>query len=177
MLKWLDVSMSRNSDASGFTIVELLIVIVVIAILAAISIVAYTGIQNRANDTAVQTDLRNVGQKFMEFQVIAARTPAVNTTDLNPMGLSVSEDSYGNHYTPASSNGYNMAYCVNASTSTFAIVAASKSGNVYVFKDGSVREGVGSLATINTTCSNNAAGTVGVNWLYYNGSWHSSVSG
>ena len=38
---------------SGFTIVELLIVIVVIAILAAISLVAYTGVQNSANDAAV----------------------------------------------------------------------------------------------------------------------------
>lgn len=37
---------------SGFTIVELLIVIVVIAILAAISIVAYTGIQQRAKNAA-----------------------------------------------------------------------------------------------------------------------------
>jgi len=35
---------------SGFTIVELLIVIVVVAILAAISIVAYNGIQTRANN-------------------------------------------------------------------------------------------------------------------------------
>lgn len=37
---------------SGFTIVELLIVIVVIAILAAITIVAYTGIQTRARDAS-----------------------------------------------------------------------------------------------------------------------------
>lgn len=36
---------------SGFTIVELLIVIVVIAILASISVVAYNGIQQRANNT------------------------------------------------------------------------------------------------------------------------------
>ena len=36
---------------SGFTIVELLIVIVVIAILSAITIVAYNGIQQRANNT------------------------------------------------------------------------------------------------------------------------------
>lgn len=37
---------------SGFTIVELLIVIVVIAILAAITTVAYTGVQQRANNSA-----------------------------------------------------------------------------------------------------------------------------
>jgi prepilin-type N-terminal cleavage/methylation domain-containing protein len=41
----------------GFTIVELLIVIVVIAILAAITIVAYSGIQQRARDTRRIQDL------------------------------------------------------------------------------------------------------------------------
>ena len=42
-----------KSPRSGFTIVELLIVIVVIAILAAITIVAFNGIQERARASAV----------------------------------------------------------------------------------------------------------------------------
>ena len=42
----------------GFTIVELLIVIVVIGILAAITIVAFNGVQQQANVAAVKTELR-----------------------------------------------------------------------------------------------------------------------
>ena len=42
----------KNRADSGFTIVELLIVVVVIAILAAITIVSYNGITARANQSA-----------------------------------------------------------------------------------------------------------------------------
>ena len=48
---------AKLKQQSGFTIVELLIVIVVIAILAAISIVAYNGIQNRSKVTKANSDL------------------------------------------------------------------------------------------------------------------------
>ena len=47
---------------SGFTIVELLIVIVVIAILAAISVVAYNGIQTRARDNVRKADLSSIAK-------------------------------------------------------------------------------------------------------------------
>jgi prepilin-type N-terminal cleavage/methylation domain-containing protein len=46
------ISVGKTNKQSGFTIVELLIVIVVIGILAAITIVAYNGIQARANNAA-----------------------------------------------------------------------------------------------------------------------------
>ncbi|MCA9336234.1 prepilin-type N-terminal cleavage/methylation domain-containing protein, partial [Candidatus Saccharibacteria bacterium] len=47
----------RKHRLSGFTIVELLIVIVVLAILAAITIVAYNGIQQRSRDSIRKSDL------------------------------------------------------------------------------------------------------------------------
>lgn len=47
----------------GFTIVELLIVIVVIGILAAIVVVAYNGIQNKAKTTQYLTDAQTIAKK------------------------------------------------------------------------------------------------------------------
>lgn len=54
---------------SGFTIVELLIVIVVIAILATISVVAYNGIQQRARDNIRKSDLATI-EKALELLYI-----------------------------------------------------------------------------------------------------------
>ena len=51
---------------AGFTIVELLIVIVVIAILAAVSTVAYNGVRSRADDAHRVSDVDAV-KKFLEM--------------------------------------------------------------------------------------------------------------
>ena len=48
----------------AFTIVELLIVVVVIAILAAITIVSYNGITKSAKETALKSDLRNAATQL-----------------------------------------------------------------------------------------------------------------
>lgn len=60
----------------GFTIVELLIVIVVIGILAAITIVAYNGIQNRSKTTSAQSLATNVAKKAEAYNAIANGYPA-----------------------------------------------------------------------------------------------------
>jgi prepilin-type N-terminal cleavage/methylation domain-containing protein len=63
---------------SGFTIVELLIVIVVIAILATISIVAYNGIQQRAHTTASKTAAENLAKKVEAYNAVQSNYPASN---------------------------------------------------------------------------------------------------
>jgi len=47
----------KNKASKGFTIVELLIVIVVIGILAALVVTTYNGIQQKARDTERKTDI------------------------------------------------------------------------------------------------------------------------
>jgi type II secretion system protein G len=49
--------MVLRKNQSGFTLVELLIVIVVIGILATLVITTYSGIQSKARDTKRQTDI------------------------------------------------------------------------------------------------------------------------
>lgn len=63
-----------NRKNSGFTIVELLIVIVVIGILASITIVAYNGIQTRARATAVVSGIKSVEKAFRLLAIEQGRS-------------------------------------------------------------------------------------------------------
>jgi len=59
--------MKTNHSNRGFTIVELLVVIVVIGILASITIVSYTGVTNKANKAAAQTTADSIVSKAQVF--------------------------------------------------------------------------------------------------------------
>lgn len=74
--------MDMRKSVSGFTIVELLIVIVVIAILAAISVVAYGGIQERAKNSSRMAQGNQWVQALQIYQAqTGAMPPALASAD------------------------------------------------------------------------------------------------
>lgn len=57
MIGWINNRLRKQDD--GFTLVELMVVVLVIAILIAIAIPTFLGARQRAQDRAAQSDLRN----------------------------------------------------------------------------------------------------------------------
>mgnify|MGYP002026970708 FL=1 len=163
---------------TGFTIVELLIVIVVIAILAAITIVSYTGIQNRANDTSVQSDLTAVYKLFELYKVDNGTYPKT-ATDLNAMSqpITVSKGAY------TAGGTYNFTFCPKDGAwdgSAYGIAAQSKSGNAYYITSstGGVRSFSGWGTSVTTICPAMGYSTAGI-WGYTGNTqtWQTWVKG
>ena len=67
----------KKFSRSGFTIVELLIVIVVIAILAAITIVAFNGIQQRARNSQIVQGVTMYEKAIRLYQAGTGTLPSV----------------------------------------------------------------------------------------------------
>jgi len=101
----------------GFTIVELLIVIVVIGILAAITIVSYNGIQDRAKSVAAQSDVSQNAKLLEVYKGLTSTTDQYPATaalaNLKSSGgatLSYTASSAGKGYCLASINGSTSYY-------------------------------------------------------------------
>lgn len=67
---------SKDNKQKGFTIVELLIVIVVIGILAAIAFVAYGNVTKKARDSERTADAKALASKAEEYYATNAVYPA-----------------------------------------------------------------------------------------------------
>jgi prepilin-type N-terminal cleavage/methylation domain-containing protein len=152
---------SLKNRSKGFTIVELLIVIVVIAILATLVIVTFTGIQQKARDSQRQTDINAVDSHLEAYyaqhgnyptfaQLTDATWRATNMKGLDaealvgPKGNALSNststgDAYG-YVATESGNSNNACSSANVNTDdtgcdTFTLTSKLEGGsNVYTKK-------------------------------------------
>jgi type IV pilus assembly protein PilA len=132
----------HRRDDEGFTLIELMVVVLIIAILIAIAIPTFLGAQDRARDRGAQSDLRN-------------GATAIKTISTDNSGLLTNVDVSS----LAAAEGA-LQYGVTGSTTTLGFVsggstsallykqsASNKWFGVEVFSDGSIKYCKGDLAS------------------------------
>ena len=127
------ISQKLNKSNSGFTIVELLIVIVVIAILAAITIIAYNGLTAQAKESALKSDLGAAGKQLQVAKATTGDYPA------DTSGLKKSDTTTFGTYTHTTGD-----FCLDATVTGFDKVFNVTSGGV---REGACGGGSGPVAT------------------------------
>jgi prepilin-type N-terminal cleavage/methylation domain-containing protein len=104
-----------SNTPRGFTIVELLIVIVVIGILAAIVIVAYNGVTKSAQQTAIISEMKQWQKLFQAYKALNGSYPSPAADPSNDGGPGTNVKNYyclGTGFPQSGGTGY--CYVVSA---------------------------------------------------------------
>ena len=115
-------NLQPTTYSKAFTIVELLVVIVVIGILAAITIISYTGISNKASVSSLQSDLSNAKKQLALYYVDHGAYPtSIDPTTKCPTGSDPNPDT---RYCLKPSTGNELIYfSTDATYSTYLLTA------------------------------------------------------
>ncbi len=139
---------SKNED-DGFTLIELMVVVLIIAILIAIAIPTFLGAREKAQDRGAQSSLRNA---LTAGKVIFADDG--DYANATPAGLLAVEPSLTFKAAGVASTGANdISVDTATDTSVFAGAALSDSGTCFWIADG----GSGTTFGTGAACTGTAA--------------------
>lgn len=147
---------SLKSNKSGFTIVELLIVIVVIGILAGLVVTTFTGIQQKARNTERQTDIKAIHGQVEAYYAQNGKYPTLGnlndgtwrTANMKGLDADALKDPKGTASTlvaTAAANSY--SYAVFAADGTTACDNSTNDCAVYTLT--ATYEGTGTYTKTN----------------------------
>jgi type IV pilus assembly protein PilA len=149
----------QGEREGGFTLIELMVVVLIIAILIAIAIPTFLGARQRAQNRAAQSSLRNALTAAKTIYTDAQSYAGVNATTMADVEPSLTYAALPGD----DSTGQNNV-SVSGSTTVFSAAALSASGTCYWIKD-NVSSGTTYGSGTSTTCSGtDAAGAAATAW-------------
>jgi general secretion pathway protein G len=143
----------KHKTQSGFTIVELLIVIIVIAILATLTIVAYNGIQQKAIVSTLKSDLSSAHKQLSLYEATYGSFPTA--LDANYCPTVPSQDS---GRCLEASNGNTFSYTSDGIT--FSLTETSANSTAYNVTNSTEITAVVVIQTFKLTITAGTNGTV-----------------
>jgi type IV pilus assembly protein PilA len=152
MLTWIN---KRLSNERGFTLIELMVVVLIIAILIAIAIPTFLGARKRAQDRAAQSGVRNAFTAEKTFYTDGEEYTAT-AADMTAIEPSLT------YVTGASDDPKEMSLAVSTNGQTVVVGAYSVAGNCFFLKDIATGSGAGTtfLKTTNqTSCTSDVTTT------------------
>lgn len=164
-MRWMR---ERLDTEEGFTLIELMVVVLIIAVLVAIAIPSFLGFRNRAQDRSAQADLRNT---LLGEKAVWTDTGAFTETEAN---LKAFEPTLIVNTSAATDDGVYVDMSVASNDDVVCLKQASSSGNFFaIFEIETAAGGTyyGSSAA-DITCPTTAAApssTAAVNWAQTGG--------
>lgn len=133
----------RNRRTSGFTLVEILIVVVILGILAAIVIPQFTSASQEAIKGALASQLQTISSQVELYRVRNAGALPDDAAEADPVGVGASENGWGvlvngQYLKEQPFNGFTGSSVLDIGVEGDQLAATVRAGNGWVFHDNTV---------------------------------------